>query len=138
MKCVKCNQNIEVGDKFCTNCGEQILLNDNEVKKDISGYFFLLTVITGFIPALLRMRIELNLIDMSFGAFVSEVANHINGEIIGGLIGYSIGTMMLPSIIVGIIWFVKKIQSKPYMQPKLLIIIGTLIMIAMLSVHNAG
>lgn len=140
MECNNCKSILENNAKFCTNCGGEISVEnmDSTDKKDISWYFLLLTIPIGLIPAIFEMRMRYDLNHIPFFNFMGSLLDHAVPETYGELIGYSLGMMIIPAIIIGFIFGIRSLMSKAYKKPILHIFIGTLISIVMMSIKNAG
>ncbi len=162
MNCKKCSKDIDDDSKFCSFCGEKIIINEeifvsklgvevkekytselksileknNEETKDISWLFLPFGLFIGMIFELYDRKLKLGVENISIFNFFWKIMEKAPGEFFALLFGGGLARILIPTIIIGFIWIVMRLMSKKYEKPILHIFIGSILISLILLTQN--
>lgn len=162
MICNKCNNEIDNDSKFCSFCGERIIIDEeilvskleievneeytselkpiieknNEETKDISWLFLPFGLFIGMIFELYDRKLKLGVENISIFDFFWKIMKKAPSEFFALLFGGGLGRILIPTIIIGFIWIVMRLMSKKYEKPILHIFIGSILISLIILTQN--
>ena len=146
--CINCGVENEPQAKFCRSCGEKLDKDEyqsfekgnfnknvkketskesNKDSKDLSLWYLLIPFFISCFSHVQTWKVQYDKEDVSTLDFAIHMVGSGIPEVYGELLGAGIAPILLATIIVGIVWFVKGLQSKVYINAKLSLFIWSLI-----------